>query len=246
MAQHDYDVANATAAAMRADINLALQAVVTNNAGSSAPSPSFPFQWWADTANDALKLRNAANAQWILIGTLSQMGLGITNQGRLFHRLNTALAGANVATAQNILGVGATLVASTIYEFELFFALSKAAGVTSHTLALGFGGSATLNNLAYQVDFRSDTTSFSPAAAAASTSLIQSASPTVLTGAIASANSFVWGTAVGTISVNAAGTLIPQYTLSAAPGGAYTTQIGSYMKLSPVGPAGAISIGSWS
>ena len=39
---------------------------------------------------------------------------------------------------------------------------------------------------------------------------------------------------------------IPQYTVSAAPGGAYTTQIGSYIKLSPISVSGAnTSIGTW-
>ena len=50
----------------------------------------------------------------------------------------------------------------------------------------------------------------------------------------------------GTVSVNAGGTFIPQYTLSAAPGGAYTTQAGSYMKISPLAASGAnVSIGTW-
>jgi hypothetical protein len=50
----------------------------------------------------------------------------------------------------------------------------------------------------------------------------------------------------GTVSINAGGTFIPQYTLSAAPGGAYTTAIGSYFKLSPMSASGAnTSIGTW-
>ena len=45
---------------------------------------------------------------------------------------------------------------------------------------------------------------------------------------------------------DAGGTFIPQYQLSAAPGGAYTTQIGSYFKLSPLGVSGSnTSIGTW-
>ena len=51
----------------------------------------------------------------------------------------------------------------------------------------------------------------------------------------------------GTVSVNAGGTFIPQYTLSAAPGGAYSTQPGSYFKISPLGASGSnTSIGTWS
>jgi hypothetical protein len=50
----------------------------------------------------------------------------------------------------------------------------------------------------------------------------------------------------GTVSVNAGGTFIPQYTLSTAPGGAYTTAIGSYLSIWPIGAAGAnTSVGTW-
>jgi len=50
----------------------------------------------------------------------------------------------------------------------------------------------------------------------------------------------------GTISVNAGGTFVPQYTLSAAPGGAYSTDAGSFMKIYPVGAAGAdVNVGTW-
>ena len=50
----------------------------------------------------------------------------------------------------------------------------------------------------------------------------------------------------GTMSIGTGGTIIPQYALSAAPGGAYTTQIGSYFKAWPIGASGTnINVGSW-
>jgi hypothetical protein len=76
MAQHDYDIANASGATVRADINTALSAIATNNSGSSAPSTTFAFQWFADTATDTLKIRNAANSAYINVGTLSAANLG--------------------------------------------------------------------------------------------------------------------------------------------------------------------------
>lgn len=46
--------------------------------------------------------------------------------------------------------------------------------------------------------------------------------------------------------INAGGTFIPQYQLSAAPGGAYTTAIGSYFLIYPIGAAGNnTNIGTW-
>jgi hypothetical protein len=50
----------------------------------------------------------------------------------------------------------------------------------------------------------------------------------------------------GTVSVNVGGTFIPQYTLSAAPGGAYTTTAGSYVLIYPIGASGAnVNVGTW-
>jgi hypothetical protein len=50
----------------------------------------------------------------------------------------------------------------------------------------------------------------------------------------------------GMISVDVGGTFTPEYTLSAAPGAAFTTKQGSYFRLLPLGSAGSdINLGSW-
>ena len=49
MAQHDYNIANQTAANARTDINNVLSAIATNNSGTAAPSTTFANQWWYDT-----------------------------------------------------------------------------------------------------------------------------------------------------------------------------------------------------
>ena len=44
----------------------------------------------------------------------------------------------------------------------------------------------------------------------------------------------------------AGGTFIPQYTLSAAPGGAYSTAAGSYISINPLSASGAATnVGTW-
>lgn len=65
MSQHDMDIANQGAASFRADLNLALAALVSNNAGASEPSTIFAYQWWYDSTLNILKQRNAANDAWI-------------------------------------------------------------------------------------------------------------------------------------------------------------------------------------
>lgn len=159
--------------------------------------------------------------------------------------LDTNLAGANVATAQSPLGVGVSIDGGTEYEFEGTYYLSKVAGATSHTISLLFAGTATLNRLNYDYISSANTTSLATATAGLRGN-INVATASVITGAIASANSFVVVRIHGTMSVAGSGTFIPQYILSAAPGGAYTAVAGSGFKIWPVGVTGGnINIGTW-
>ena len=70
MATHDYVIANGTGAAVRSDLNNALAAIVSNNSSASAPATTYAYQWWADTNDNVLKMRNSANNGWI---TLQQL-----------------------------------------------------------------------------------------------------------------------------------------------------------------------------
>jgi hypothetical protein len=74
MAQHDYNIANQTAANARTDINNVLSAIATNNSGSSAPSTTFANMWWYDTSNNILKIRAEGNDAWISVAYLDQTG----------------------------------------------------------------------------------------------------------------------------------------------------------------------------
>jgi len=75
MATHDYVLDNATGANFRSDLNNALAAIVSNNSSSSEPSTKYAYQWWADTNDGVLKIRNSANDGWVTLlqldGTLT-------------------------------------------------------------------------------------------------------------------------------------------------------------------------------
>ena len=177
------------------------------------------------------------------IGT--QRGIVPTQQ---YYRLNAAVVGADVSTAQSIFGVGVTLSASTVYEFEMEVGLVKTAGATSHTISLGFGGTATINNIFHTVAtmFNSGT---NPMLTNSTQTLgyITTATATAVTAAGANANTVFALLVKGTVSINAGGTFIPQYTLSAAPGGAYSTVAGSYIRINPLSASGAATnVGTWS
>lgn len=169
--------------------------------------------------------------------------------GQQMYVLNSTVAGANATGNQSILGLasGATLTSSTIYQCEYFFSLSKSAGTTSHTLSINFGGTATFNNFNTWVNYVYAATGALPqGSASCAIGSYNGVSGIAGTGAITTAATsyFVRGTAI--VSVNAGGTILPQYSLSTAPGGAYTTNIGSYMLIYPIGAAGSnVSVGTW-
>jgi hypothetical protein len=174
----------------------------------------------------------------------TQRGIVPTQQ---YYRLDSAYVGSNVTGAQSIFNVGVTLSASTVYEFEIVVGFSKSAGTTSHTLSTGFGGTATLNNISYLYVGMEGGSSFTARINATQDILfVQNASATVLTTANTSATLYIAGVLKGTVSINAGGTFIPQYTLSAAPGGAYSTAIGSYIRINPLSASGAATnVGTW-
>jgi hypothetical protein len=64
MAQHDYDIANQGFPAFRSDLNNVLEAINTNNSGSSRPSSAVAGTIWLDTTNatnPTLKLYDGAD-----------------------------------------------------------------------------------------------------------------------------------------------------------------------------------------
>jgi len=72
MSQNDFNIANQGFPATRADLNSALQALASNSGGDTEPSTMYAYQWWYDSTNDVLKMRNADNDAWITIATFSQ------------------------------------------------------------------------------------------------------------------------------------------------------------------------------
>jgi len=78
MATHDYVIANASGATVRADINNALAAIASNNSSGSDPSTKYAYQWYMDTGDNKLKFRNSANNAYITIGTFTTTATTIT------------------------------------------------------------------------------------------------------------------------------------------------------------------------
>jgi hypothetical protein len=246
MAQADLNLqAGISPAEMRIKVNQALPALATNFSGSTEPSPSYPFQFWPDTASGLWKVRNAANSAWIVVGKIGEKGLGILNLERLYYRLNSPNIGADSSAAQSIFNVGVFLEAATTYEFQLQFNIQKSAGISNHSVSIQFDSTATFGDFAF---FGHSSSGVGSGALLRSpvTLFASSAGSVTITADMASAITSCAFSAVGSFTTQAAGSLIPKYKLSAAPGGAYSTQSGSYISIRPVGQAGNINLGGWS
>ena len=81
MAQHDYNIGDQNGFDFLVDLNNALSAIVTNNAGSSEPNTTFAHMLWFDTNNDIMKVRNEANSEWRIVAKKDGSGWTPYRQG---------------------------------------------------------------------------------------------------------------------------------------------------------------------
>jgi hypothetical protein len=176
---------------------------------------------------------------------VSNRGVGLTE-----HVVNALVVGngTNVLTAQpwfiTTLATGQiTLPSTTTYEFEGLLAVSTT-GATSHTIAIGFGGTATLTSIGYSVSATQNATSLATSTTPV-VMYLNTAASTVLTAAVATATYNVIEVH-GTVRITAGGTFIPQFTYSAAPGVAPVIAIGTYFRMRPLGTNSVTFVGNWS
>lgn len=65
MTQHStYNIADQSGTSFRADLNTYLKAVLSNSAGSVEPPNPLVGQFWYDTINHQVKIRNSTNTDW--------------------------------------------------------------------------------------------------------------------------------------------------------------------------------------
>ena len=74
----DYNIANASGASVRSDLNAVFAAIKTLNSGGSDPSNTASFMPYVDTADsNNLKIRNAANNGFTTVGSVDSANLGL-------------------------------------------------------------------------------------------------------------------------------------------------------------------------
>jgi len=98
MAQSDQQIQNASGSSVRADLNNNFDALFSNNSGASEPAVTSAFMWFADTSNDALKIRNAADSAFITVGTLSETNFGLAAKASPTFTGNVAIPAGTVSS----------------------------------------------------------------------------------------------------------------------------------------------------
>ena len=140
---------------MVGNMNSALDALLTNNSGSSAPGSPEAYQFWLDTSGTlkVLKQRNAANNAWVVVGFLDANNIfhfaaGSLPEGHLFNGQITTAVGSNNLTVSVKTWAGADPSASDpvfICLNNTIYAITSALSVTINAGANAFNaGSAEL------------------------------------------------------------------------------------------------------
>lgn len=153
--------------------------------------------------------------------------------------------GTNVATAQPVFDVAQdtlTLGANTTYEFEALYYITRAAGVTSHTTGVLLGGTATFTSIDYLAQVTNPTGNV---LANVQQIMASVATLVTLTAANTSATENLIIKLRGTIRTATAGTIIPNFQYSVAPGGVPTIRRNSFFRCWPVGADTVATVGNW-
>jgi len=183
-------------------------------------------------------------------------GTGVTTRTYIIALL-TGTGGAGTYAVNNSQTVASTTIhsakgvnvsASTVYGFEAVYMLSRTAGAaTGHGIYTAFGGSATVNNIAYYVTSFGSASGFNQVLQSNfNTGLINQTTATIVTG---NYTGTVYEPIIlrGTVSINTAGTFVPLQQTNNAPGTAgYGNNAGSFFYIYPIGASGSnLSIGNW-
>lgn len=229
-------------------VSLSLTAIaqpVFNAATSTASSISTTTLTVGGTITGTFAVGQVISGTGVTTGTrITALGTGTGGAGTYTVSVSQTVASTAIHSAK-----GVNLSASTMYAFDSVYMLARTAGAASaHTISLSFGGSATVNNIAYFVTSGASASGFNQVTNNTNftTGAITQTSATVVTPTYSGS---VYEPIIirGTVSINTAGTFVPLQQTSAAPGtNGYSNNIGSYFYIYPIGAAGSnITVGNW-
>lgn len=135
------------------------------------------------------------------------------------------------------------VVEAGTFLFDGLLHIGRSTGTTSHTTSVLFGGTATVASIRYEATGNTgDTAGLSTMNAI----LGNAATAFVFKAASTSSTEVIRLTIHGIVKFSAAGTFIPQFKYSAAPGGTPSVQANSYFRMARIGSATVTNQGTWS
>lgn len=137
MSQHDYQIANAPGATVRADINALAGALASLNGGTAAPTVTFPHMIWYDEGFNILKLRDPTNTFWITLATF-QGSDTVWQIGTTLNFHDDAPNTVTRATIQRAAGVNGTLTITNTGTGDFNVALGAGARILLNGIPIGF------------------------------------------------------------------------------------------------------------
>jgi hypothetical protein len=117
MSQNDFSIADQPGASFLSELNSQIQALATLSSGPTAPTTTYAYQFWYDTTNSLLKMRNGGNTQWITIGnpaTDTSVDMYIANALRA--RLNDTGLGVGVSNPAYALDVSGDVNVTGVFR----------------------------------------------------------------------------------------------------------------------------------
>ena len=121
MSQNTVVIIDGTGLEVLGYLNDALNTLITNNSGSSAPTITYAHMLWADTTANQIKMRNAANTGWIVLGSIAA-NFGLQPSGNyVIYDVSTGAASLPVGTTAQRPGTpssGMFRFNSTANQFE--------------------------------------------------------------------------------------------------------------------------------
>jgi hypothetical protein len=161
----------------------------------------------------------------------------------VFRVLTADITGTDGNSTQAVFTTGTfTAAASTTYAFDAFYHITRAAGSTSHTTSTLFSGTATYTSVRYLAQVTNPTGNV---LGAVQQIVAADQNAVVLTAANTSTTENLMINLKGILRVNGAGTIIPAFQYSAAPGGAPTIKANTYFRMRKLGSDVVTLAGSW-
>jgi hypothetical protein len=184
-----------------------------------------------------------ADGSWAS-ATPADGSITFAKRDELFKVLTADAAASNVNTVQPWFpSAGAvTVAADTSYFVEGLLHLET--GTTSYSVGLSLGGTATVGSADYCVIAGRPAT-LNERDSSADITLVSGTANATVTAASGDASTVIRVAGTVRISAGGGGTLIPNFTFSAAPGGTNNVKRNSFFRLTPIGNASVGSQGAW-